>query len=39
MSGIVLNGSRVSAGKIISAGYNFEFPDLESALKNLFPVR
>jgi uncharacterized protein len=39
MSGILLNGSRVSADKIISAGYNFEFPDLESALKNLFPER
>jgi uncharacterized protein len=39
MSGILLNGSRVSAGKIISAGYNFEFPDLENALKNLFPKR
>ena len=39
MSGILLDGSRVSADKIISAGYNFEFPDLESALKNLFPER
>jgi uncharacterized protein (TIGR01777 family) len=39
MSGILLNGSRVSAGKIISAGYNFEFPDLENALKNLFQKR
>jgi uncharacterized protein (TIGR01777 family) len=39
MSGILLDGSRVSADKIISAGYNFEFPDLESALENLFPVR
>jgi uncharacterized protein len=39
MSGILLNGSRVSADKIISAGYNFEFPDLENALKNLFPKR
>lgn len=39
MSGILLDGSRVSADKIISAGYNFEFPDIESALKNLFPER
>lgn len=39
MSGILLDGSRVSSDKIISAGYNFEFPDLESALKNLFPKR
>lgn len=36
MSVILLKGSRVSAGKILSAGYNFEFPDLENALKNLF---
>ncbi len=39
MSGILLNGSRISADKIISAGYKFEFPDIESALKNLFPER
>jgi len=39
MSGILLSGSRISAGKIISAGYNFEFPDLKNALKNLFPKR
>jgi len=39
MSGILLNGSRVSADKIISAGYNFKFPDLENALKNLFQKR
>jgi NAD dependent epimerase/dehydratase family enzyme len=36
MSGILLDGSRVSADKIISAGYNFEFPDLESALRTCF---
>jgi uncharacterized protein (TIGR01777 family) len=39
MSGILLNGSRVSADKIILAGYNFVFPDLENALKNLFQKR
>ena len=39
MSGIILKGSRVSAGKIISTGYNFEHPNLENALKNLFPKR
>jgi len=39
MSGILLDGSRVSADKIISAGYKFEFPDIETALKNLFPER
>jgi uncharacterized protein len=36
MSDILLKGSRVSSGKIISAGYNFKFPDLENALNNLF---
>lgn len=39
MSGIILKGSRVSAGKIISSGYDFEYPGLENALKNLFPKR
>ena len=39
MSGIILKGSRVSAGKIIQTGYNFEYPNLENALKNLFPKR
>jgi len=39
MSGIILKGSRVSAGKIISSGYKFEYPGLENALKNLFPKR
>jgi uncharacterized protein (TIGR01777 family) len=32
MSVMLLNGSRISAGKITSAGYNFQFPDMESAL-------
>lgn len=35
MSDLILKGSRVSAAKIKQAGYNFLFPDLESALKNL----
>jgi len=39
MSEIILKGSRVSADKIISAGYKFEFPDLENALQNLFTKR
>lgn len=39
MAGIILKGSRVSAGKIISTGYNFVYPNLENALKNLFPKR
>jgi uncharacterized protein (TIGR01777 family) len=33
----ILEGSRVSPEKIISAGFKFKFPDLASALKNLFP--
>lgn len=39
MSGIILNGSRISSDKIITAGYTFRFPNLESALKNLFTKR
>lgn len=35
MSEILLKGSRISAKKIKSAGYNFLFPDLESALIDL----
>lgn len=35
MSEILLKGSRVSSEKIKAAGYNFLFPNLESALKNL----
>ncbi len=37
MSGIILKGSRISAGKIVSSGFEFEYPGLEKALKNLFP--
>jgi len=39
MSEMVLNGSRVSADKIISAGYSFKFPDLEYALMDLLIKR
>lgn len=35
MSEIILKGSRVSSEKIRAAGYNFLFPDLESALTDL----
>jgi uncharacterized protein (TIGR01777 family) len=35
MSDMLLHGSRVSPDKIRVAGYNFIFPDLEGALKNL----
>ncbi len=36
MAEMLLYGSRVSPVKIQSAGYNFLFPDLESALTDLF---
>lgn len=35
MSEILLKGSRVSSEKIQAAGYKFQFPGLESALKHL----
>jgi len=39
MADIILKGSRVSADKILSAGYKFEFPYLENAWKDLFTKR
>jgi uncharacterized protein len=35
MSGIILEGSRVSSKKIIASGYKFLFPELEKALNNI----
>jgi len=35
MSELLLKGSRISSGKIKAKGYNFLFPDLESALTDL----
>jgi uncharacterized protein (TIGR01777 family) len=35
MSEILLNGSRISCGKIISSGYAFAFPDLRNSFMNL----
>jgi uncharacterized protein (TIGR01777 family) len=35
MSTVVLKGSRVSSEKILKTGYNFLFPDLSIALKNI----
>jgi NAD dependent epimerase/dehydratase family enzyme len=35
MANIILKGSRVSAKKIISEGYNFQHPKLENALTQL----
>lgn len=37
MSEMLLTGSRVSCNKIRNAGYSFMFPDLDAALRNLFP--
>ena len=36
MSVMVLAGNRISAGRILSAGYRFRFPDLQEALKDIF---
>jgi NAD dependent epimerase/dehydratase family enzyme len=35
MSDLVLEGSRVSSGKLTEAGYKFLFPNLDDALKDL----
>ncbi len=35
MSDILLKGSRVSSEKIVSEGFDFEYPKLENALKNI----
>ena len=35
MSNIILQGSRVSADKIIAAGFNFKFPNIEGAISSL----
>jgi uncharacterized protein (TIGR01777 family) len=35
MAGIILKGSRVSTEKIRSEGFEFQYPDLKEALKNL----
>ena len=36
MAVMLLSGSRVSSGKIEASGFTFQFPNLESALKELF---
>lgn len=36
MSEILLNGSRISSDKILAENYKFSFPDLKSALNDLF---
>ena len=39
MSGILLEGSAISNSKIKDAGFDFQFDDLNSALKNLLPTK
>ena len=38
-SSLILRGQRVSPKKILDAGFEFRFPDLTSALENLYPAR
>lgn len=35
MAGMILRGSRVSNGKLLSTGFKFKFPELEGALRDL----
>jgi hypothetical protein len=37
MAAMVLGGNRVSSQKIQKAGFEFEFPELKQALKDIFP--
>jgi len=39
MADILLKGSRISSGRIINAGYDFHFTDLESALTELLIIK
>jgi NAD dependent epimerase/dehydratase family enzyme len=36
MADMVLGGNRVSSQKIQKAGFEFEFPELKAALKDIF---
>lgn len=36
MSRVVLNSSNISAQKIINSGFNFEYPNLKTTLKNIY---
>ncbi len=36
MADVVLNSTRVSAAKILQAGFSFQYPQLEDALANIF---
>lgn len=39
MASMLLNGSRVSARKIIESGYTFRFPELDGALEQIYAKR
>ena len=39
MADVVLNSTRVSANKVIKAGYTFLFPELEETLRDLVERR
>jgi NAD dependent epimerase/dehydratase family enzyme len=36
MAAVVLNSNRVSANKLLSAGFHFEYPTLKEALVNVY---
>jgi hypothetical protein len=36
MSTLVLGSTRVSSQKIVEAGYQFQYPDLAKALKDIY---
>ena len=35
MANLVLNGNKVSADKIVKAGFTFKYPHLQGAVRNL----
>jgi len=39
MSAVVLNSNHVSAGKTLTAGFEFQFPKLDAALEEIFSTR
>ena len=39
MAAVILNSNRLSAEKVIAAGFHFKYPHLEDALEEIFKVR